>query len=251
MDKITTTFVAAGHLVACTEPQQSPMLNNVADSLLFAQVTADTKTSRFESPAQWLFEHNKALRALKWVGNEFEAHTFELDEADTLTVESVVERVLLAALPAGPVEQVRQALKCVNDWPDQDAQQLFRHTVLAPCTESTGNPEDPEVKSAIALLLSAFEPNGTLSCLWVSLRTTATLAGSLLRQPVTGKQIKGAVEVQLLRREWSAKEYEKVRDKVEAYLSGSQRERILPLKCSTPPDVEQKEAGLPFDPTPA
>jgi hypothetical protein len=222
--------VVAGNLLCYPDGALSQALGDITASLLFAQLTADLKTSRFASPAAWFAEHNTALRALKWTGNGFDGHTFEPDETDNVTIESIIERMLLPDLPDAQVKQMRHTVSCMVGRVQDSAHQLFRRFVAGTPDKSATNGSTP-ADTSVGLLVSSLDPSGALSGLWISFKTSAQVTEDVWVQSFNGADIQGPLEVRILHRGWNSDEYKTVQPKVQAFLAGRERQLIMPVMC--------------------
>lgn len=231
MKDIKGDWVVAGDLMCAPTPVPMGMLKDINAALLFSQLTADDKYPNRRSSSEWLTEYTKALKALKWTGTGFDSQSFEVDDESVVTIASTVERLLLAGAGAEHADHVRQALACLGELPDMQAQTMFRKFTLVCPLPSELERHASAMETDVALMITVLKPDKVVVCLWMTFTTVAQLSNDFLHQPFTGAQLKGPFVVRLSQRQWNAAGYATVRARVERYLAGRQKDLIMPLEC--------------------
>lgn len=237
MEDLTGNWVVAGNLVCAPGQAPAPSLEDMKAALLFAQLTADAKYPGQRSSTQWFAEHDKAMIASKWIGLEFERHSFEPGAADSVTIMSIIERFLLAGLAPAHAEAMRQAVACLAGQPEGQAQGMFNSFALVGAAQEHSR-HASETETSVALMVTVLKPDAVAECLWIAFITTAHLTEDFLQQSVVGAQLKSAVEARLFQREWNAAGYATVRSKVEKYLGNRPATLIVPLACAGHPEQD-------------
>lgn len=200
---------------------------DIFDSLLFSQLSADDKSSRFDLPGSWFSEYRKALLSSKWTGSADYSGGFEPNQNSSVNLQDLLKQNFLNRLPDARAREVEQMLACITQLPDSDdAVALFRHYTYQ-TTEAPGN-------STIALQVSVLEKEIHLFSFFVAFTTSSVIETDLWHQKIPGQSIVGSVEIRFIQRQWSRSGYRRVREGIRSYLAQRREGLVLPvsLECA-------------------
>lgn len=234
MDCASTEQLVSGHLLSSDSGIDSVVMGDIADSLLFSQLSADLKFNRFDAPVSWFSRHDDAMQHVKWLltGNLREA--FEPEAEASITVMALIERLLLSRLSDARAEAVRHMVDCMGGLTETDkASLLFRQQVLRVSTEA-------KVHSSVVLQVSALVRQTQLFSFLVSFATNHVVGPDPFRQVFPGSSIVGEVDARFVQHDWNHASYQTVREKVRKVLAEKRCGLILPIPCA-PVDGENND----------
>jgi hypothetical protein len=202
------------------------------DSLLFFQLYADKKSSRFDSLVDWLHGYDKAMIQLKWNSVFFNSVTIPPPENACFTLDALIGEKLKEKLPDKQIEAFMELMACMGSLArDAEASLLFRQQAIRPSADFPG-------RSDLMLQMGIMEQGIRLSSLFVTFSTTSEVEHDLWHQTFSGATIAGAIQLRVQEREWNPKDNSIIRGKpVQGFLAGEKDGLVLPISCGTPEEA--------------
>jgi hypothetical protein len=247
MDCINAVTLVAGNVLFEPSRLMPPVKEDVYNSLLFAQLYADSEFNKYEFPAQWYKEYIEAMYQSKWIGDQHGFRYLEPAEQSRVTIEKLVAENLLTRLHKTRAIDIKKMMAYLGGLPETDAAQvLFRAQVLsvAPATAEAGAVLEGRPISTLTLHVSVMEREGIIDSLFIHFSTTDVIGLDIFHQELRGDRFVGKISLLSFRRELNQVMYAKVRPDILNFLSDQKDKLIVSVPCHAP-DVGGEPDGLP------
>jgi hypothetical protein len=234
MDRERLKIVVAGNMVASVGGGIADDMNDVLDSLLFAQLVADSKAEKFEAPDIWFQNYRNELRALKWTETASRREAFEPEDTSSIVLSELIKDKLLSELPVTQAREISEMLDCIFALPETaPASLLFNEHAFKRGGKVKG-------ESTIAFEVSILEKTSTLSSLFIAFKTTNVVDSNPFSQRFAGCRVVGEVVTRFSRRHWGRTGYQSRRDAVRGYLDDKRTGKILYVVDEVKPTVDDQ-----------
>lgn len=247
MECINAVTLVAGNVLFEPSRLMPSVKEDVYNSLLFAQLYADTEFNKYESPAQWYRGYIEAMYESKWFGDQHGSRYLEPAEQSRVTIEKLVEENLLTRLHQTRAIGIKKMMAHIGGLPETDAAQvLFRAQVLrvTTATAQAGPVFEGRPISTLTLHVSVVEREGIIDSLFINFSTADVMGLDIFHQALRGDHFVGKISLLSFRRELNQVMHAKVRPDILNFLPDQKDTLILPVPCHVP-DVGREPGGLP------
>ncbi|MHC8404466.1 hypothetical protein [Pseudomonas sp. TMB3-21] len=197
--------IVAGNFVSIGAGFSTQWDEDVVNSLLFAELYANSEADRFQNPQQWSIENSKAMRQLKWDLSSSTTYSYTPDAILGFVLEEAVMQKLNAALGAAHNIQMGRLIDALQK--PSVAEGLMaetgEHAVFRVSTVST------QQVATFCLRYSLVEPGPAVSNVLVFFKTTEDVDAGFMGHRFESETILGEVTVQVTRRVLDKKYYER------------------------------------------
>ncbi|OCR26529.1 hypothetical protein AFK24_03085 [Pseudomonas syringae] len=222
---INTKKLVVGSLLSSDAGIPPPVMKDVLDSLLFFQLYADTKVSRFDPSAAWFEYFDQAVLKLKWTTSDYEGDVGPPQSDLCISISVLVEKVLSKYLASKQVEEVKEMMTCIGSLAeDNQASLLFRQQTVKASAEVPG-------RTDVFLQIDLLDPGLRLSSLFVIFGTTSEVGHDLWHQTFPEASLVDDVQVRFRQREWNHADNKHLVGKIQAFLADKREGMILPISC--------------------
>lgn len=231
MNAINMKRLVAGSLLCSDAAIAPPVMKDVLDSLLFFQLYADAKVSRFDPSAAWFDYFDQAALKLKWTTSDYEGDVHPPQSDLSISIGAFVEKISSKYLPSKQVEEVKKMMTCIGSLAeDNQALLLFRQQTVKASAEVPGQTD-------VFLHIDILEPGLRLSSLFAIVATTSEVGPDLWHQAFPEASRVGDVQVRFRQREWNHADNKHLVGKIQAFVANKGEGMILPISCEAPEDA--------------
>ncbi|MBW0237449.1 hypothetical protein [Pseudomonas sp. D1HM] len=217
--------VVAGQLLLLSKSLAPGHKEDVVQSLLFAQLYANSRADKFCQALEWDKYQVKALQEARWITTLVQTRSNQPSPRQVMSVSRLLTLQLGSVLEEGAsvrLDAVSRALTALARTPV--ARQVFDEACLmrtAMCVT-----EDSAPASRVSLQVTLVEPGALAVSIQIGFTTRVAFADDLLTRRFSGLDVDGAVVTSVTRTELDIPNYARVRSKILTAL-GTQQETLV------------------------
>lgn len=217
--------VVAGQLLLLSKSLAPGHKEDVVQSLLFAQLYANSRADKFCQALEWDKYQVKALQEARWITTLVQTRSNQPSPRQVMSVSRLLTLQLGSVLEEAAsvrLDAVSRALTALARTPV--ARQVFDEACLmrtAMCVT-----EDSAPASRVSLQVTLVEPGALAVSIQIGFTTRVAFADDLLTRRFSGLDVDGAVVTSITRTELDIPNYARVRSKILTAL-GIQQETLV------------------------
>lgn len=205
-------FLVAGNLTSVSADVLEKWKKDVVDSILFSQLYASSKISKFSDSQRWYENYTEAMAKTKWKTDGFRFSKIELDEGETVVLNVLVQKRIGSVVGLPQTEQFEQLMCSI--------QQGCAVEAMASLTEDHAMVFQDKGKtstlSTVVLHVSLVGRGPAICSALVCFKTTQKIKRNFLNQEFKSELIVGEIDIGISQLVLDRNAYEKalMREKI-------------------------------------
>lgn len=217
-----SAYVSAGHMVFFAGGLSGQLKKDVIDSVLYSQLSASEKHSRFSGVDHWSIKYKAVMGLFGWLTLQERTRSYSDGESMTSGVAHVVEEMLERSVSDSCVDQLKKL--CTHLKSSSPG-----HTGLQLLLEHALDSQADRGDTTLTLLISFVSPASLMTTVFLSSKIVTPNDQSAISAHLAARRSVGSLSVTVSSMELVERQYRRVRERVSVELGASRDDLVMAL----------------------